>query len=280
LKPGDSGVALIVSNGYQTEIGDYTAVITGINSLNYQLPEEGLSAVYSIITDTLQTQGLNGSVVYEKGFADGIQVKLEKKESDNNSLLKGYLKGKMQSNGTYTVSILKDGGVSAPDGMLTVTFEAKGITLLKDPKIIIVENGEVVERALTLDGNMVTFTTTSTGDFMLISTRTNALYFVVLAATVLVFLIVILAFALTRKYRVEFVTDGTPVENTKIMGGKRLFLLPSRKDDSIFKGWTLDEHGNKPFAVSKMPRKNIKLYAQWEKRNFDGFDLAKRKAGI
>ncbi|MDD3947065.1 MAG: YDG domain-containing protein [Clostridia bacterium] len=280
LHPSDSGVALIVSNGYQTEIGDYTAVITGINSLNYQLPQEGLSAVYSIITDTVQTQGLKGSVVYEKGFGDGIQVKLEKKKADNNSLLKGYLEGKMQSNGTYTVSILKDGVLAATEGLLTVTFEAKGITLLKDPKVLIVENGEVVEKALTLDGNMATFTTTSTGDFMLVSTRTNTLYFIMLAAAVLVFLIVILAFAFTRKYSIEFVTDGTPVETTKIMGGKRLFLLPSRKEDAIFKGWTLDEHGTKPFKAAKMPRKNIKLYAQWEQRNFEGFDLAKRKAGI
>lgn len=280
LFEGDEGVALIVNNGYNTEVGQYTALITGINSLNYKLPEDSsvLGAVYTIAPAVIKTTGVKGTIACPQGFGVDSEVTLAQKSADNNSLLNGFLSGNMMSNGTYTIGFVKGGVPQEPKGELTVSFEAKGIMLLKNPKILVVENGKVVEKDITIDGNTVTFKTSSTGDFMLVSTRTYTLYYIILGAVVLILLIIVLAVALTRKYSVEFVTDGSAVEPVRIRGGKKTYLMPSRKEDYIFKGWYLDAEGNKSFDAAKMPRKNIKLFAKWQKCEYEGFELALQRA--
>jgi uncharacterized repeat protein (TIGR02543 family) len=280
LCAGDENVTLIVTNASQILAGNYVAQITGISSSNYILPPEGLTAAYSITTNHLPlTGGIGGNISYSKAFGAGTSASLSKKSSNNNSLLNAALKENQRIFATYNLSLLKDGALVSPDGLLTVSFEVKNLKLLRSPSVLIVENGVAVQKAISVDGNIATFTTTSTGDFLLVYEKSNIWIFAGMVIGGLGIIFFLIAVIRSIRYKISFITDGSKVETIRVRAGEIPYLLPSYKEDFVFRGWYKDSALTTKFTATRMPRKNIRLYAAWEPKKLEGFDLALKKAG-
>ncbi|HKL94595.1 MAG TPA: MBG domain-containing protein [Clostridia bacterium] len=88
---------------------------------------------------------------------------------------------------TYNATLFISGNPMTPRGTMTVRF-AKSADLPKADTytIIIIENGETVQKTATVDGDYLVFTTSSLGNFAIVSNTNSSLLWLIIVLSVLV----------------------------------------------------------------------------------------------